>query len=125
MQFIDLQTQFRYLEDDIRNAIDSVLKHGRFIMGPEVFELEEQLAERVGVKHAITCASGTDALLMVLMACGLPGSAVALPNNAGIIWQCGSMPIHNTLPVRRLASVRRSPKFTDILASSTWSRRGG
>lgn len=77
MQFIDLQTQFRYLEDDIRNAIDSVLKHGRFIMGPEVFELEEQLAERVGVKHAITCASGTDALLMVLMAQDIgPGDCV-------------------------------------------------
>ncbi len=77
MQFVDLQAQFKYLEKDIRAGIDSVLKHGRFIMGPEVQELEEQLAVWAGVKHAISCSSGTDALSMPLLAKGVgPGDAV-------------------------------------------------
>jgi len=73
----DLKAQFLRLESDIRAAMDRVLEHGQFIMGPEIFELEAKLADRVRVKHAITCASGTDALLMSLMACGIgPGDAV-------------------------------------------------
>ena len=52
----------------IENRVLNVLDHGRYIMGPEVFELEEKLAEYVGVSHCITCASGTDALLIPLLA---------------------------------------------------------
>ncbi len=75
--FIDLQAQFRHLETDIRAGIDRVLAHGRFIMGPEVAELESALADYANVKHAISCSSGTDALLMPLMAWGIgPGDAV-------------------------------------------------
>jgi UDP-2-acetamido-2-deoxy-ribo-hexuluronate aminotransferase len=75
--FIDLKAQFRELEDEIRSGIDRVLEHGRFIMGPEVQELEAALAGFAGVKHAISCSSGTDALLMPLMAYGIgPGDAV-------------------------------------------------
>lgn len=75
--FIDLKAQFRELEDEIRAGIDRVLVHGQFIMGPEVGELETELARYCGVKHAISCSSGTDALLMPLMAYGIgPGDAV-------------------------------------------------
>ncbi len=69
--FVDLNAQFLRLEEEIRAGIDSVLEHGRFIMGPEVKELEEQLAAFAGLKHAVSCSSGTDALLMALMAAGI------------------------------------------------------
>jgi dTDP-4-amino-4,6-dideoxygalactose transaminase len=69
--FVDLKAQFAHLEKEIRLGIDAVLKHGRFIMGPEVTELEEQLADFAGSKYAVTCSSGTDALLMALMAAGI------------------------------------------------------
>ena len=75
--FIDLKAQFRRLENEIHGRLDAVLEHGRFIMGPEVGELEGRLAAFTRTKHAIGCASGTDALLMALMAQGVgPGDAV-------------------------------------------------
>lgn len=75
--FIDLKTQFARLEPEIRKRLDTVLEHGRFIMGPEVAELEKALAAFAGTKHAVSCASGTEALLMPLMAWGIgPGDAV-------------------------------------------------
>jgi len=75
--FIDLKAQFKHLESDIRSRIDKVLEHGKFIMGPEIKELEEKLARFVGVKHCVSCSSGTDGLLMPLMAYGIgPGDAV-------------------------------------------------
>lgn len=75
--FIDLQAQYHLLERDIRAGIERVLAHGQFIMGPEVEELERRLADYVGVRHAVSCSSGTDALLMPLMAWGVgPGDAV-------------------------------------------------
>ena len=75
--FIDLKKQFATLEKDIRAGIDAVLEHGRFIMGPEVNELEAGLAEYVGTKHSLVCSSGTDALLMPLMLFGVgPGDAI-------------------------------------------------
>ena len=77
MKFIDLGAQQKTIRAKIENRVLNVLDHGRYIMGPEVFELEEKLAEYVGVSHCITCASGTDALLMPLMAKGIgPGDAV-------------------------------------------------
>ncbi|MDA8014723.1 MAG: DegT/DnrJ/EryC1/StrS family aminotransferase [Gammaproteobacteria bacterium] len=80
MKFIDLHAQFARIEDDIRAAIDRVLQHGQFIMGPEVFELERELAEYCGVAHAVSAASGTDALLIALMARGVGrGDAVIVP----------------------------------------------
>ena len=78
--FIDLKAQFSRLENEIRASMDRVLEHGQFIMGPEVGELEEKLAAFVGVEHAVTCGSGTDALFMALMAYGIgPGDAVFAP----------------------------------------------
>jgi UDP-2-acetamido-2-deoxy-ribo-hexuluronate aminotransferase len=68
MQFIDLATQQKRIRAQIENNIKKVLDHGRYIMGPEIRELEEKLANYVGVDHAVGVASGTDALLMSLMA---------------------------------------------------------
>ena len=77
MQFIDLKKQQKTIRQKIDERIISVLDHGKYIMGPEVFELEEKLAEYVGVKHCISCSSGTDALLIPLMAKDVgPGDAV-------------------------------------------------
>jgi dTDP-4-amino-4,6-dideoxygalactose transaminase len=77
MQFIDLATQQKRIRDKIEANITAVLDHGKYIMGPEIKTLEQRLAEYAGVKHAIGCASGTDALLMALMALKIgPGDAV-------------------------------------------------
>ena len=78
--FIDLAAQRQRLGGRVDEAIDRVLAHGRFIMGPEVTALEDELAEFAGMRHALTCASGTDALLLPLMAKGIgPGDAVIVP----------------------------------------------
>ncbi|USD60285.1 DegT/DnrJ/EryC1/StrS family aminotransferase [Vibrio sp. SCSIO 43140] len=80
MQFIDLQAQYQHLKTRIDKRIHDVLDHGQYIMGPEVFELEEKLAEYVGVKHAITCANGTDALTLCMMVLDVkPGDGVFCP----------------------------------------------
>ena len=80
MQFIDLQSQYQHLKKRIDTRISQVLDHGKYIMGPEVQELETKLAEYVGVKHAITCANGTDALTLSLLALDVkPGDAVFCP----------------------------------------------
>ncbi len=77
LDFIDLNTQQQRLYPALMERLTRVLAHGQYILGPEVLELEERLAAYVGVKHAISCASGTDALLMGLMAKGVgPGDAV-------------------------------------------------
>ena len=80
MQFIDLAAQYQYLKAKIDTRIQRVLDHGQYIMGPEVRELEEQLANYVGVKHAITCANGTDALTLAMMVLDVKqGDAVFCP----------------------------------------------
>jgi len=77
MQFIDLKEQYRRYKTDIDARMRAVLKHGQFIMGPEIAELEEALADFVGVRHAITVASGTDSLEIALRAMGIgPGDEV-------------------------------------------------
>jgi UDP-2-acetamido-2-deoxy-ribo-hexuluronate aminotransferase len=77
MQFIDLKAQYAALKTDIDAAIQQVLDHGQYIMGPEVAQLETALAARVGVGHCVTVASGTEALLIALMALDLqPGDEV-------------------------------------------------
>jgi UDP-2-acetamido-2-deoxy-ribo-hexuluronate aminotransferase len=69
--FIDLKSQYLSLEPVIRARIDRVLAHGQYVMGPEVAELEERLAAHVGVRHCIAASSGTDTLLIALMALGI------------------------------------------------------
>lgn len=79
--FIDLAAQRRRLGCHVDQAIAAVLEHGRFILGPEVQQLEEALAQFCGAREVVTCASGTDALALVLMAKGLaPGDAVLCPS---------------------------------------------
>jgi len=78
--FIDLQAQRRRLGERIDQAIAAVLDHGQFIMGPQVEQLECELAEYCGARHAIGCSSGTDALVLGLMALGVGrGDAVFVP----------------------------------------------
>ena len=77
MQFIDLKSQYRALKPSIDARIQKVLDHGQFIMGPEVAELEAALSQLTGAKHCITVSSGTEALLIALMAEGIgPGHEV-------------------------------------------------
>ena len=71
MEFIDLKSQYRALKADIDARIQRVLNHGQYIMGPEVQELEDVLTAYTGARHCITCASGTEALLMSMMALGI------------------------------------------------------
>ena len=77
IDFIDLKAQQQRIRGSLEQRIKKVMDHGAYIMGPEIAELEEQLAKYVGIKHCIVCGSGTDALLMPLMAYGIkPGDAV-------------------------------------------------
>ena len=99
LEFIDLKAQQRRLGDRLPKAITRVLEHGQFIMGPEVRELEEKLSDFSGARHVITCASGTDALLLALMAHGTgPGDAVFVPSftfvaTAEVVALLGATPV--------------------------------
>ncbi len=77
MQFIDLKSQQQPIRADIEQRIAKILDHGQYILGPEIGEMEQVLAEYVGAKHCISVASGTDALLIALMALEIgPGDEV-------------------------------------------------
>jgi dTDP-4-amino-4,6-dideoxygalactose transaminase len=81
MQFIDLAAQQARIRSRIDARIASVLDHGKYIMGPEVAELETALAAFCGAKHCISCANGTDALHLAMLAFGIgPGDAVLMPS---------------------------------------------
>lgn len=69
--FIDLKTQYKKIESNIKERINRVLEHGQYVMGPEVAELESKLADYVGVKHCIGASSGTDTLMIAMMALGI------------------------------------------------------
>ncbi|WLI77672.1 DegT/DnrJ/EryC1/StrS family aminotransferase [Kosakonia sp. H02] len=80
MEFIDLGAQYKYLKSEIDSAINDVLRKGNYISGEQVSRLEHELSSYVGVKHSITCANGTDALTLALMAMGVKeGDAVFCP----------------------------------------------
>ncbi len=99
IEFIDLKTQQDCLRPRLERGIHQVLAHGKYIMGPEIQELEEKLAEYVGVKHCITAASGTDSLEIALRALGIgPGDEViTVPftwiSTAEVIAQVGARPV--------------------------------
>lgn len=102
--FIDLQAQRARLGDAVDQAIAKVLEHGRFIMGPEVAALEQRLAQMGGAEHCVSCSSGTDSLLLVLMAWDIgPGDAVIVP----------AMTFASTAEVVALAGA--TPVFCDVL----------
>lgn len=97
--FIDLKTQYEILKAEINERIQVVLDHGQYIMGPEVQELEEKLAEYTGSKHCITVASGTEALLISLMSLDIePGDEVITTSftfaaTAEVIVLLGAVPV--------------------------------
>ncbi len=77
LPFIDLKHQYGLIREEVLSGINRVLEHGHYILGEEIGELEKQLAGYTGVKHVLCCSSGTDALLMALMALDIgPGDAV-------------------------------------------------
>jgi dTDP-4-amino-4,6-dideoxygalactose transaminase len=81
VQFIDLKAQQNRIRDRIDAAIAAVLDHGQYIMGPEVRRFENDLKAFTGANHALSCANGTDALTLVMMAWGIgPGDAVFVPS---------------------------------------------
>jgi dTDP-4-amino-4,6-dideoxygalactose transaminase len=94
-----LDRQHAVLRDEIRAAIDRVVDSGRFVLGPDVNELEAELAKALDVPHAISCASGSDALLLALMALGVgSGDEVVLPSytffaTASAVTRLGAVPI--------------------------------
>jgi UDP-2-acetamido-2-deoxy-ribo-hexuluronate aminotransferase len=124
MPFRDLKAQYQALKPQIDKAIQTVLDEGQFIMGRQVRELEESLAEYVGVKHCITCANGTDALLMVLMAWDIKaGDTVFVPDftffaTAEVVALVGATPVFvdvdedtfNIDPVKLEAAIQRTLK---------------
>ncbi|MBU0731214.1 MAG: DegT/DnrJ/EryC1/StrS family aminotransferase [Proteobacteria bacterium] len=129
MAFIDLKAQQRKILPDLERRIAGVLEHGQYIMGPEITELEEKLAAFVGVKHAISCSSGTDALLMPLMAYGVgPGDAILTTPftfiaTAEVISLTGATPVfvdidpdtYNIDPVKleqKIEQIKRDGKYT-------------
>ncbi|HAK91490.1 MAG TPA: aminotransferase DegT, partial [Massilia timonae] len=71
MEFIDLKSQYLASRELINSRIQAVLDHGQYILGPEVAELEARLAARTGARHCITVSSGTEALIIALMALGI------------------------------------------------------
>ena len=81
MEFRDLKRQYQVLKSEMDEAILGAIAEGHYIMGPQVKQLEQELAEYVGVKHCLTCANGTDALTLALKAWGIgPGDAVFVPD---------------------------------------------
>ena len=99
VQFIDLVAQQRRLRPHLDAAIARVLDHGRYILGPEVYALERELARRSGVPHSISCANGTDAMQLVLLATGVGyGDAVFVPaftftSTAEVVSLAGATPV--------------------------------
>ncbi|NSW87255.1 MAG: DegT/DnrJ/EryC1/StrS family aminotransferase [Syntrophobacteraceae bacterium] len=107
MQFIDLGIQQKRIRQEIESRIRKVLDHGQYIMGPEIQELERELAAYVGVRHAVGCASGTDGLLLALMAHGTgPGDVVL------------TTPFTFTATAQVVCLLGAIPVFVDIEAST-------
>lgn len=100
INFIDLKTQYKALKTNIDARIQKVLDHGAYINGPEVAELEQKLAQHTGAKYALTCANGTDALLIPLMALGIGEgdevitTAFSFIATAEVICLAGAKPIY-------------------------------
>lgn len=104
MQFIDLITQKNRIRAGLLQRLEAIVDHGQYIMGPEVLELEKQLADYVGTKHCVSCSSGTDALLMPLMAKGVgPGDAVL------------TTPFTFVATAEVISLVGATPVFVDVL----------
>jgi len=107
ISFIDLKSQYRALEQQIKARLEAVLESGQYILGQEVRELEERLATYTGAKHCLTVASGTEALLIALMALGVkPGDEVI------------TTPFTFVATAEVIALVGATPVFVDIQKDS-------
>lgn len=103
IQFIDLKTQYGLIQTEVEDAVLRVLRSGQYILGPEVDALERELASYVGVESVVSCASGTDALVMALMAKGVgPGDAVF------------TVPFTFMASAEAIATVGATPIFVDV-----------
>lgn len=97
--FLDLTAQYASIQAELDEAVDRVVRSQRFVLGPEVDALEAELADYLGVRHAVGCASGTDALLLPLRAMRPePGDEVVIPAftffaTAGAVWNAGFTPV--------------------------------
>jgi len=109
MEFIDLKSQQNRIREELDKRIAAVLAHGQYIMGPEVRELEERLASYVGVKHCVSAASGTDTLLIALMALGVEAGDEVV-----------TVPYTWISTAEVIALIGAKPVFIDIDAS-TWN----
>ncbi|MCK4789416.1 MAG: aminotransferase class I/II-fold pyridoxal phosphate-dependent enzyme, partial [Desulfobacteraceae bacterium] len=96
---VDLKAQYNPIKEEIDTAIQKVIERGQFILGPEVKVLEEEIASYLGVEYAIGVASGTDALHLALVACGIkPGDEVITTPftfiaTTEVITNCGAIPV--------------------------------
>ena len=109
MEFIDLKSRHKLISDKINNRIQKVMDQGQFILGPEVRELEQKLAEYTGSKDCVTVSSGTDSLLIALMALGIgPGDEVV------------TVPYTWISTAEVIALVGAKPVFADI-RPDTWN----
>lgn len=96
---IDTARQYAEIKEELRIAIDRVCESGRFVLGPDCAELERNVADYCGAEAAVGCASGSDALLLALMACDIgPGDEVIVPSytffaTASAVWRLGATPV--------------------------------
>lgn len=99
MQFIDLKSRHKLIKDQVDARVQTVMDHGQFILGPEVKELEQKLAEYTGSAHCVTVSSGTDSLLIALMALGVGAGdeVITVPytwiSSAEVIALLGAKPV--------------------------------
>ena len=109
MQFIDLKSRHHLIGNKINARIQKVMNHGQFILGPEVSELELKLAEFTGSKHCVSVSSGTDSLLIALMALGVGAGDEVI-----------TVPYTWISTAEVVALLRATPVFVDIRAD-TWN----
>ncbi len=139
----DIQGSFQRFQPQIEAAISRVLASGQVILGPEVAKLEEEVADYCGVRHAVGCASGSDALLLALTALGIgPGDEVIMPPftffaTAGAVRRLGARPVFVDIDPRHLQhrsahasrsespiAPRRSCRFICSASAPRWGRSG-
>lgn len=134
INLFDLESQKLKIAENLNSRIQKVLNHGQFIKGPEVAELEQLLADYVGVKHCITCGNGTDAIMIALMALGVkPGDEILVPSftyaaSAEPISILGAIPVFVEVDQDTFnfdtqdAKNRLSPRTKGIVAASLYGQ---